>query len=859
MTLIQVKGGNRVNKLSKPKKNQEGSAILITTILLLALTVIVATCLSISGMQYDSSMLERNTSNTYYLAQSALEKQVDTMNKALETQMNAIIDQISTEYVSKADSDLVKNGTTISHDISTHKLSVDVTALREIIVDKVYEYLKESYLTKTSSTATIGKNPIMYVVQGDRTESGNYTEIKITTYTTDSSGQDLSSDYKLRIFATATTKTSSIPTTIYDTQSLEAIIAINIPLDLGNQIHEKYVFNQGETPEILKSAILCFSDVVVSGTGQLNVISGDVRVSGMQDIASYNSGKNYPEANQNGGVIALNGGEINIADNLYSTNNVLVTNGWGENYSLPSPRKTLIKVDGDIIAYTVGIVDDYYDKSANQSPFNDSNKVKNAGIEVGRNVMVDNDVMIDRWVKRCNITVAKSIFGINGGADIGTNMESNVNPNQSSGVFAQGEGSQIIAERMYVAGQPYITINSNDKPLKLWESIGEPFNGLASYEGYATNEEKDDNKNYFDIFGDLMSGTKIKTDFLNTYAVAKVSGNNTNASYSGGTGAQVGAICNAVFGNNQSNAIKFFYQGGSTAKFSEFMADDTNDTYGTYTTEVQNIIDNLSSYWGETGVVGYRKELGTAPSSNYRGLRGYMTLMRALFYKVFDSTHPIQATFADNIKIESLPYTTTEANISSWSYETPICVTNGGEIDISNYCVSEDGTTNYQPYPTIIISNGGTSTNPLKLKASANNKFKGIIISRGKVEIESNMDIEGVIIIGGPESRPDSSNGDRKDIFNGMHAGLIVSAATVNILHSPDIITELTVKDHVKYRNILDALYLTDYSKSKLSQIMSKQSTYTQAALKYSNKSILEVNTEGISVEINILKRMQEV
>lgn len=848
-----------MNKLGKQKKNQQGSAILITTILLLALTVIVATCLNISGMQYDLSVLERNTSNTYYLAKSALEKQVDTMNKALETQMNAIMDRISTEYVSKADSDLVKNGTTISHDKDTHKLSVDATVLRETIMDEIYTYLKESYLTKKSSNATIGKKPIVYVAQGDRAEGGNYTEIQIKTYTTDSSGQDLSADHKLRIVATATTKTSSVPVTIYDTQNLEAIIVINIPSNLDNQIHEKYVFNQGESPEILKSAILCFSDLVVSGTGKLNVISGDVRVSGVQDITSYNKGKNYPEANQNGGVIALNGGEINIADNLYATNNVLVTNGWGGNYVLPSSRKTLIKVEGDIIAYTVGIVDDYYDESANQSPFDDSNKVRNAAIEVGRNVMVDNDIMIDRWVKRCNITVAKSIFGVSGGADINTNVESNMDPNQSSGIFAQGEENQIIAERMYVAGQPYITMDGNEKPLKLWESIGEPFNGLASYEGYATNEEKKDNKNYFDIFGDLINGTKIKTDFLNTYAVAKVSGYNINASYPGGIGVQVGALCNAVFGDNQSNAIKFFYQGGSTAKFSEFMASNAKDTYATYTTEVQNIIDNLSIYWGETGAVGYRKKLGTPPNFNYGGLKGYMTLMRASFYKGFNTTNLVQATFSDNIKIESLPYSTTESNVASWSYETPICVTNGGEIDISNFYVSEDGTTYYQPYPTIIISNGGKSTKPLKLKASANNKFKGIIISRGTLEIESSMDIEGVIIIGGPETRPYSSNGDRKDIFNGIHAGLIVSAATVNILHNPDIITELNVKDHAKYRQILDALYLTDYSKSKLSQIMDKQSIYTQAALKYSNKSILEINTEGISLEINILKRMQEV
>ena len=68
---------------STHRTKEEGSAMLITTIILLVLMVIVATTISISGMQFDLAMLNRNTSNTYYLAKSALDKQVDTMNKAM--------------------------------------------------------------------------------------------------------------------------------------------------------------------------------------------------------------------------------------------------------------------------------------------------------------------------------------------------------------------------------------------------------------------------------------------------------------------------------------------------------------------------------------------------------------------------------------------------------------------------------------------------------------------------------------------------------------------------------------------------------------------------------------------------------
>ncbi|MBU3805026.1 MAG: hypothetical protein H9872_09765, partial [Candidatus Cellulosilyticum pullistercoris] len=238
-----------MNKRIHSKRSQEGSAILMTIIILLALTVITATCLSISGLQYHLSTLGRNTSNTYYLARSALEKHVDTMNKALETQINTILDEVSTEYISKTNSELMKNGNTIIHNTSNHKLSIKETVLSKTVKEKIYTYLKDSYLTKTSSKATTGKNPIIYIAQGDREKSDNYTEIQITTLTTDSSGQDLSSEYKFRIVAKATTKTNSIPEVIYDTQNLEAIISINTPTGLENQIHEKYVFNQEETPE----------------------------------------------------------------------------------------------------------------------------------------------------------------------------------------------------------------------------------------------------------------------------------------------------------------------------------------------------------------------------------------------------------------------------------------------------------------------------------------------------------------------------------------------------------------------------------------------------------------------------------
>ena len=824
-------------------KNQRGSTLLMTTILLAALTIIISASLTLVSMRYDLAILKRNTSNTYYLAQSGLEKQVDAMNKAIETQIDSVLNRINTEYISGVDSELIKNGTNIQYDNKRQILTIDSKTLSEEIQKELYAYLKEAYVTQ--------KKPITYVIQGDRVEKEDYTEIQVSTYTVDGGGMDLSSSYQFRLVATARTKSASISNSFYDLQSLEAIATLQVPIDIKNQIHEKYEFYNNEIPEILKSPLLCFSDVLVRNRGMLHVLSGDVRVSGAQNIEGYNSGKSYPEANQNGGVIALNGGKIKIVENLYSTNNVLATNGWEEGYERPYSEETLIDVGGDLIAYTLGIVDDYYEASTHQSPFDPMTQVQNARIRVGRNVMTDNDVMIGKWTKDCEIQVGKSLFAVSGEAESKEMVKEHLNPNYSSSVFSKGKGSCIKAERMYVAGQSYISLSKDQKPLKVWESIGEPFSGFTSFEDYATD--------YLELFKELIDGTKIETDFTNTYAVGRVSGINTNRNYIGGIGPQIGAQCQAVFGENKSEAMKFFYQGGSQKRFSQFMETSNDTTYESYIDQVQHMIDHLSVYWGERGVLGYRKYLGEAPHLNYQGLRGYMTLMRAIFYQGFDETKLIQARFSDVIKTQYLPYSQIESNETCWGYETPICVTNGGKIDISKFYINEEGR-RYEPYPTIIISNGKDTTQTLQLVASDSNhkKFKGVVISSGAVEIASDMEIEGVMIIGGPESRPHSKWGDRKEIFQGKHAGLLISQAEVTLSYNPYIMTEIRMKDHSQYRSLLDALYLTDYSKTELQDIMNKQSSYTQPALRYSGQSILEVQKEGISVKMSGLKSVQQ-
>ena len=897
-----------MRKLIKANRTKEqGSAMLITTIILLVLMVIVATAISISGMQFDLAMLNRNTSNTYYLAKSAVEKQVDTMNKAVESELSKLVKEISPTYINA----LVNlDDSLVAYDNVSKKIKVIEAELRDTLQLKIYNYLKKNYMTRIVNTppspidypALDAKDPIVYNVQSDRVEDGYYTEIKIIITDKDDTGVQLTNS-NWRVIATATTKSSSSPGTIYDQQTVEGIINVKLPASpIDNQIHEKYAF-ASSAPEIFSSAIISFSDVIVKDGGQL-MVTGDMQVGGPQDIAGYVADPvnwpgvyEYPEADQNGGVIAMNGGKIDITGNLYCTNNVLATNGWGAASYGAGPSDTIntndtkINVTGDIIAYTVGIVDDYYKHSANQSPFSTTKQVSDTWIKAQRNIMVDNDVMIDRWVNGCTITAGKTIFGINAGADYATNVD----PNQSSGVFSQGTGSQIISERMYVAGQPYITLASNKNPLKLWESIGEPFNGIASFAGYATFSENAANSKYLDpdspLIG-LIANDKIKTDFSKSYAVASVSGFDTNTS-SKRTGINT---CYHIFNKiesggtvkNQGAALRFFYQGpyaSDAFKFEDFMKDGNTPTYTSYTTDVQKIIKDIEDYT-KGNKDGFFNNIGmNLPANNYRGLRGYMTLKRSVFYNGFvasgitDAGKPIKTKFTPGasevgaFKNSALPNAG-----NTWSYATPIYVVNGGTINLKDFYVDE-GTGSYQPYPSIIINYGKDKKLTIKADTTDRKQFKGIIISQGPVETIGDLTITGTVIIGGPEDMPDPKNEaslpspsasptpsaspsptieNRKDIFDGKYAGLIINNGTVTINSDPNVINTISVKNHALYRQILDFLYCTDYtSKIKVSDIIAKQGNYTKPILKYTNESILEVDTEGIEVAIKSLKKTQ--
>lgn len=829
------RGVKRVNRsIRKNQHNQRGSAMLITTIILLILAVIIASSISLSGMALDLAVFKRNTSNTYYLAESAVEKQVDTMNKSMVTQMSQIIEsKIATEYIG----DNGPKPTMVKYDTTENILTAsDDFEVR--LINELHKYIRENYVEVTE--------PITYEAQSDRIDDTLSTQIKIEVSEKKADGSNLDSG-KFRIIATAMTKKG---TQVYDEQVVESIVKIDMPTDVFNQIHEYYTYekwadNSVRTPDILKSPLLCYSDIWVSNKGKLTVKDGDVYVGGAPNTTGVEvEGVTvYPEVDQTGGVIVVNGGEVDFQQNLYCTRNLLVSNGWdftGDSGENVYERTTKVNIEQDAIAFTIGIVDDFYEKSSNQSPYATSNQVQNTSITIGQNAMVDNDVMIDRWVNGGSINIAETLFGRSGGTGI---IE---DPNLSSGVFSRGEDCLIAAERMYVAGQPFITFGT-EKPKRLLESIGGPFEGLSSWTGYKAGTGDTPDPSYLDKntspFASMIETDKIETDFSKSYAIAMVSGIDTSDSNK----EKMGKVCNGVFGTNESDVWGFFSQStnASGKQIGAFME-------GTPSADYVSKLNEILGQGSSTNLTGQTKwstkNLGTVKPATYEGLRGYMTLMRILFYnKCVDPTNVLQEnTFGDNIILSKVtPDATSES--STWSYATPI-ETKAETIDVSNYYVTDGDGEN--PYPTLIINKDSTKTLTIKASDASNTTLKGWIISAGPVEIKEGIKIEGGIIVGGPEG----TVADRKRTFTGDRAGIIVQDGAVEIIYNPNVLLDIKVKNHKLYRQILDALQLTNYATDSLNDIMKEQGDYTKNALKYTKECSLEVDTKDISIVIESLK-----
>ncbi|MDF2596724.1 MAG: hypothetical protein K0R69_3065, partial [Clostridia bacterium] len=760
------------------KKDEKGEAMLITTILLLVLVIIVGTTMNVSGMQWDMAYMQKNTSNTYYLAKSGVEKGVDVINKAIQAQMPTILEEARKTYLTKVtDRDAVRaianqsessfyTDDSLKYQSVEEKIIIDKGRLSNFIKEEIYTFLKTSFFQNSDSK-------IAYEVKGDgQTEVGLTTLVGINFIIKPGVDTEVINFENFIIRCEAQVGGESNPK---DTKVVEATLTIDIPNEISNEIHEAYnwLYNPAE---IVDSAITCFSDVVVTGGAQLTV-KGDMRISGTTKETEVDeaTGKiDAPEMDEFGGVVVSNGGKLKVeapfemgspiisgarssysresnvivsnkksflasgvagstednhtsnTGNIYCVSNVATTNGWALDPDNPSNTlqdnynmQTSIEVEGDIMANTLSIYDDFYYGGKNQSPFNWMRAIANNIIDVKGNVFVDNDVRIDEYVKQSTITVEGSIFGISDGT-IGPKLAISKDPNLSSGVFnrgndVEGDKAEILADGIFVNGQPFISFGSGYFHA-LWESIGEPFKNVSSFSGYQKDDTPTEgDKSYLYASSPLF--TEIKTNQIQIGTEEKVyvpdgtyiSANGESKEYN-----------DSIFGA-KTEALKFFYKGDSDKSIKDLTKKETDKKYDS----IQNLFSNSNEYYAagyaahDTKQLYYknyiRKDVDDEEdredkdkTENYKGIRGYMTSKRSVFYGSFYLNGNERENEKPKLRMLSFDKCIDSALVTShsWTYETPIEVFDQEiehTVSIDDYYIEgEDGS---KPYPTIIINN----------------------------------------------------------------------------------------------------------------------------------------------------------
>lgn len=887
--------------LKVKQKNQKGEVLLITTILLLVMVVIVEACATTASIQLNMGYMQRNNSNTYYLAKSGVEKGVNIINQGIQAQMPTIIEDFKTTYISPlTDKRRVQNyassgGTNhtfegfyycnnIACTIPEHKyskllydgetISVDSTVLSNYIRERIYQYVQDEYMSDTGNGILYS-----YIVDGD--SNGTETQVTITF---DNAEPTDTTSFVISCTAERTDGSSS--------HTVEGIVDISVPENISNELIDKYEWLYNP-PEILDSAITVFSDLVVTNDAQLTVV-GDIRVGGTttKTTTTKRNGQTVldaPDTEESGGVVASNGGRITVksgsssnnstnSGSIYTLNNVITTHGWQPNSTYTNTltanytrvNKSYIRVEqGDIIANTVSIVDDFYSNGYNQNPMDGNKLVTGNNITVGGNIFVDNDVKIDTYVLDSQIQVNGSIFGISDGTlgDVYNLQIKNAqgtlvsvqskDPNQSSSVLNRGQGTSIIkADGIYVNGQPYIDLG-NGIPAALLESVGEPFQEVHTFPGY--NETPPDpagNDAYLD------PNVNTLYDFIK---LDKVEVTDSNKIYTPDTyvSAIVGSNIPSInkypnsYLTNKSSALNFFYRGNSNVTLRTLTGSSRYDNLFALMYNTDTYYTANSMYKNLAGM--YNKEfidtMYSDVTENYQGLRGYMTAKRSVFYQKFDkSTNQLlTSTFNQLVDLDKI------TNSSHWSISNPIKVVNGGTIDIADFYASVDGGFT-QPYPTIIINKGGN----LKIKGSVGETFKGIIISKGNVTLEGNFTIEGSIIIDG------TTKSDREEIVLGKGVGLFLTGSTTNvtIIHNPNIILQMNFMQSETFRSVLDALKITQFKDSSnntnnnlavvYGPYVSNTLKYTQGRVKLTDESILKLETKQINVKIKHIKKVSE-
>lgn len=834
-TITNNKGGEPVRGRKKQKclYDENGGVMSFVVVLILSMTLLATASMTVAKTQLTMSRFGRQTSNSYYLARSGAEKLVDTMNKEIAVELPRLMEEANkAAHNQLLAEDATKDGFTYEFQNGQPYLGKYVSRtneneykikLMELIYDHIFEtFIKNPDKSKTmdyKAYSDVSKNiPIIvtgkiYSNHSKDTQKipedikdivnnlATKNDIGITTPSKDA--------FVVEVIAQAKegTKTSLTKSRVIGTIGLEELLE-------DDEFLEEYVWATDENgkrtiyPETLQAGIISFGDFIIQGDYKAT-INGDIQVKGTQRKATrdeYITG-NFPEPDQWGGITVSDGGNLILKENALTISNIQTVNSWGY-----EGKTTQITIGKDAIAHTIAIHDNYYEGHlSNQKPWEKNNYVKNNKINIGWNAYVDNDIRIDRYVDKGEIKIKGSVFAISDGdqqgvGGVGTTI---VDPNKSSGVFSLGEESIISMGKAFIAGQSFVNFGDGKGYHRLHESVGEPFQDVYYLEEY--REQYGHSDQYIHDFEDIINTDKIKIEQRkdgNPYAYAPA--------YVSEQGGKSYDVKEKVGLKNQGEAIKLFYSGYDIGpdlgeKWHEDLVSESDFDTEIPGTHIKwgNIVGNPFDFY--TGTNSYQKKYipaDTEPwkyalSREYKGLQGYMLTRRGVFYsKLQESTttpnqyQPIERQFEDFVDMsEFKEFLDKGSGKHKWSYNNPIYITSESEaINISQFKKVETAIVCTNPDTTITLEGTGV--------------FNGIIITPGKVEIGSNMIINGTIIAG---NECDTTTPSREEIQAGTYAGVQISADNVEINYDPDMLLKIRFMDKSLQRRLYDSLKITNY------------------------------------------------
>lgn len=875
----------KVRKVKSIVCNDEGSAIGLFVVIILSMTLLATASITLAQTQYSWARFSRQTSNSYHLARSGAEKTVDNMNKEVAKVLPDLMKKASENTHNK----LIGTGTgTVTLDGVKYAGGDAYTGkyvgaefdneYERQLKELVYNHIVDKFITTPILTDTQKdykavksdvKDPIEIEVKtkvykyGDGLPNpyegrdsilsaigklGTITEIKDTPET--ATAKDA---FVVEVVALAKdiTKSSITKSKVVGSISLDKMLR-------SEELLEAYEWADAY-PETIQSAIISFGDFVINGEFEAKV-EGDISVKGTtRASATAQEAKmgEFPEPGEFGGIVVSDGGNLEVDGNALVVNNIQTTNSEEPTQRIKTSK---IKITKDAIAGSIAINDN---ASESNEPW--KTLVENNKIEVGRNAYLDNDLRIARYVKNGEITVANSVFGISNGDSHGVADGTGiyVDPNKSSGVYAMGisgDNSKIKMGRAFIAGQAYINFGDGNGYHRLYESAGEPFEDVYYLDEY--REAYGSKDTYIEDFKDAINKDRIEivdshAEKKHAYAPAFIS-EGVDIHDLASTGPT-----NASPIGTQAQALGVFYQGiigGLTPELQGKLSSthDWDSEMPGMTAKWGAVIENPGSFYNGANPFGksyFENPTETVSYSDllaYKGLQGYMLGKRGVFYKHFKKTTgttgllPVERKFEDLVKVGvfTTPHT--------WSRDNPITVVTGS---------SDIKLKDYKNKPTAIVCTDPSSTLTLK-STSGNREFTGIIITPGKIVIENEMTINGIVIAGNENTGATTP----KRIREGDHAGIQIKTADQVLFKydmgdaaDRDMIWKMRFMDKSLQRQLYDCLGMTNYegggSTGDMDVIFGPSG---QRKVTLSKKSVISSNQEGLQFVMKSLKKINK-